>query len=282
MSCVVECRESCPDGWFTSTAAMPRINGGTIVTWQHRDNLRFPNGSTYQLQYSYGETIDDWVSIGSPQVDVAQLTDATRRVWASLHRLRYRVHASVDGTLYYSKPIIARLGALTADERQLIGEILRREGTPAARKEQRPGIHLRRRREGVPCETCRDNFSGEVINSDCEDCYGVGWVDGYYAPNECCYVKRQAPSSRRVTLSDQESYVEELAPVRWIFYGVYGLAPLDVWIDQRTDERWQVQTVSPMVQVGSVPVLQSVEAVLLSTSHPVYRYPIPNTTTWPA
>lgn len=133
---------------------------------------------------------------------------------------------------------------------------------------------LKRRRWGVRCPTCWDPTLNESVHEHCPTCFGTSFKDGYWAPTQIRGRREVAPVQTNLTAHGES----DLQLPDFIVLDYPHLAFKDVVIDLRTNERYEVQRVTP-TQLKGVIVHQKFAASLLSHSSAEYLVSVDPTTT---
>lgn len=273
-TCEPSCGSEC--AWiFDRLRVWPKIAGGTRVEWTLHPHFSDPRPHTFQLQF--GRTgnpdADDWTNVGAEVTDDYFADDDTQRVYGKSQWTHYRVVLTTPNGTYASAPQNL-LGRLSQRDWLLAREIIRRETLRLQKSAGIEGYLLKRRLFGQSC-TCVDTQTGEVRNAQCPDCYGTGFVNGYYSPSPCFYAELQPHGSRnhldegqsRGTVDD-----EARTPARML--NSPQVHSYDVWVDATTDFRWIIHGIKSIVEIRGMPIVVMAELRLAPFSHPVYRIAI--------
>lgn len=263
------------DDIFSRITVDTLIEGGTRVSWELSDKFDDVGPYTFQLQVSlHGvETATDWVPVGATVVDQNYAIDDEKRVHGQTQFAHYRICLqSVEGD-YFSKPIHAWQG-LSARDGRIVREVIRQERLNF-REGGIEGFFLKRKIFGDGCE-CLDFQTMEIRNPECSECYGTGFVGGYW-PAATCVFAIVDPRTRHEQLDGGQAR----GTTNDIFTKGRMLAmPFmneeDVWIDRRTDNRWFIHRIDNIVERRGVPVVANVELRHAPYSHPIYMFPRPD------
>lgn len=104
------------------------------------------------------------------------------------------------------------------------------------------GVHvavLKRKTFGTRCTTCFDQITKTVTLSNCSDCYGTGWLDGYYTPQSSKARVQEAPIQSQVEPSSEVEVVQ--GNIEMMDFP--RLSKEDIIIEADTNRRWIVKTV---------------------------------------
>lgn len=247
------------------------VRGVTRVAWAMHRNFQDPAPHVFQLQYGHAgvSQATDWVDVGSPVVDGYLAMDDTPRLQGKRLLSYYRVVLTTPLHTYVSPPASV-YGDLDEKEWLLCREITRRE-TLRHRLVSHEGYLLKRIRYGVPCDRCRDELTGQVTDSYCPDCHGVGFVLGYHPPVPfvCFDISPLAINERRNGTQIPGQTQLTIANARAL--GFPDLSAEDVWVDAKNDQRWLIKEVQHTAEFKGIPLVRTITLALAPMSHAVYR-----------
>lgn len=270
------CQEDCPTTdcapVFTHVRVLPRIEGGTQVSWTLSRRLIDPGPYDYQLQVSWTSApdADDWEDVGDAVADAAVLDDPQQRAWGKNNWLHYRVVLTTGRGTYTSAPT-GLLGTLERSDWVMAKDILRQERLRWRWGAGVAGVLLKRKLRGEPC-TCLDYQTGEVLIPNHTTCNGTGFIAGYHAPIRCVWADSKLSQQYDHRTDSTGSADDVKAKVRML--ATPHLFQEDVWINPKTDERWQIQPIDDVATIRDVPIIQNVTRALIPFSDPVYKIDI--------
>lgn len=248
------------------------IVGVSRVSWEMDRAFHDPRPWIFQLQFSPSglDTSTDWINVGSPVENTLYAEDDQRHTSEYGKRLLtyYRVILTTPLRTYVSTPTDT-YGLLDEPDWILAREIIRKENL-RHRYVSRSGYLLKRMRFGERCTNCTDPLAGEILNSKCPECNGVGFKVGYHAPIPMIMdLSTDAIAEQRNGASTGPSRV---ANVMGRTLGSPPLAKEDVWVDARSDQRWFADgAIAHAAEWRGVPLIVSVELSLAPFSHQVYK-----------
>lgn len=135
---------------------------------------------------------------------------------------------------------------------------------------------LKRRRWGERCPVCWDPILRESTHEHCPTCFGTSFKGGYWAPTQVRGRREVAAVQTNLT-SHGESDVK--LP-DFIVLDYPRISYKDIVVDLRTDERYEVQRVTP-TELKGVAVHQKLATSLLSHSSSEYLVPVDPTASPP-
>lgn len=250
------------------------IRETTFVHWDLDPNLKDSGSYTFQLQVARtpNPTDEDWENVGDPEIDPAYLTDDETPSYGYRLDKYYRIILTTGTDTYISKAF-GCFGQLRDREWQIAREIRRKErlryGYTAV-----PVTVLKKRVYGEACPVCAGNEAEGSSNSQCDYCFGTGYLGGYCTPFEMQVMDISPSQLKEVHYSDSVAtfnFAEDRYQARAA--GVPELNKGDIIIDHSTDQRFRV-TASPVIaQMHRVPLVRQVDMALLPFSDIAYRIP---------
>lgn len=266
------CEKACPA--FARVFVSRSVPLGARVAWSLREDFGDPG--PYEFTLEAGGTpsndSDDWEAVGIPVVDQFYAVDHVERDWDVVTRTHYRVRLETSRGEYLSEPTGAA-GVLGHRGWRIYREAVRQRRLEYKKNGGVAGLVLKRRVTGEPCPTCLDPQTDDPTDPACPDCWGTGRRCGYYYPFGCAYVKL-APR----LLSQREGTADgfrALTVVQADMLLTDRVESYDLWVDSRTDDRYEVGKVQVVAEVEGVPVAARVGLSLLPRSSPRYLVPVP-------
>lgn len=151
-------------------------------------------------------------------------------------------------------------------------EIIRRWHTRITRGEISGGILLKRRRWGTRCPTCLDRDGRQRIESQCPQCFDVGFDGGYYRLETCFGLEMRGEQVSEM-FDFGGGFTQEGSVSQVLFLDIPQVYPGDVWVDTTTDERWLLGSpVKTESQLGNVKLLRTAPAARFPFSHIIYQF----------
>jgi len=251
------------------------IKGGTRVMWDLLPEFCDPHPYTFQLQVgmSGNPWADDWQNVGLPVVNSFYAIDGEQRVWGKTNWTHYRVKLMTARGTYYSEPTNG-MGVLSRRDWRLAKEIVRQE-TLRHRYASCDGFLLKKREGGVPCYQCTDLQTDEILDPDCEVCFGTGYQGGYYYPMDGVWCDI-APKTKRKELDNQG---QRGVILDIVVSGRMLMLPLiqeyDVWVGAKTDDRYYIHRIQDVAEIRCVPLVANVELRPAPFTDVIYTIPIP-------
>lgn len=246
------------------------------IYWELERAFNDPGPYSFQLQGSHAGVprADDWINIGSPTSSFfAQ--DHGQRLYGKTMTWHYRIKLTTTKGIYYS-PIANVLGLLNKHDWLIVREILRKEQLAHKIFSSVRGYLLKARRYGPECTQSRyrevnDQFTDEIIDTNCPLCYGTGFSGGYYPATEYYALLTQEKS--RESRSEKTGTSKDVV-LQGRFLGTLPLIQNDVWVNIGSDERYYLHSVAEAAEWKSVPVVYSAELRLAPFTDAVYDVPL--------
>lgn len=262
---------------FDRVAVSHLARGCTQVFWELREDFSDPPPYEFQLQFSDVRNAKDteWLDVGDPVTDALTAEDPERRAYGKINRTHYRVKVTTSAGEHFSDPV-GMEGTLSPQDWRSAREILRLE-TLEMRKGHsgQEGFLLKRRITGINCPSCLDYVTREILNPDCQHCWGTGKKFGYYYP-VCDVWADIDPKTYRTHLDSGQARgtVQDIV-VRARMINTWLLGEEDIWVNKKTDDRYAVHTVQNLVEIRGVPLVASVELRPFPFTDVAYQIPIP-------
>ena len=255
---------------FRRVAVDNMIRGVTRVWWQLEPGFNDPGPYVFQLQFGNTGLRDspDWHNVGSPVLDGYVAYDDAWRNSASDLLTHYRVTLTTDKDIYVSQAVSC-FGELAERDWVLAREVLRKEQL-RHKYVSVSGFLLKPYRFGRPCRRCRDELTGEVIDSNCPICNGTSFEVGYHPPlaMQCWDLSNQTISEHQ---DDQlKGTTRENAEVTARVIGFPTINRNDIWVNGDSDERWLVHEIEIAAAMRGVPLIYNIKMGLIPFSSPIY------------
>lgn len=255
---------------FRRLAADHLIRGVTRVWWELDRNFHDSLPYTFQLQTgSTGNSnAVDWVDVGGPVVNGYYAEDDERRPgdYGKSLTTHYRVRLTTPARVYVSQPV-STYGELDPRGWLLAREVVRKERL-RHRLVSVDGWLLRRLRFGAKCVRCLDTLTGETLDITCPECHGTGFQVGYHPPVPMTV--DLAPDAIVERRGSEPPGPTRTTGLRMRVLGFPDVAKYDVWVDGKSDQRWEIDTVQHLAEWRHVPLISELQVKLLAFTHAVY------------
>lgn len=246
------------------------VRGVTRVWWQLERNFNDPGPYVFQLQFGNTPLNDaaDWRNVGGPVTDGYVAYDDVWRAAGTDIVTHYRVTLTTPKDIYVSAPVNC-FGELAERDWLIAREIIRKEQL-RNKYVSVSGYLIKPFRFGRPCKRCRDQLTGEVIDSNCPVCSGTGFEVGYHPalPLQCwdlepyTITEDQDPNALGTTRKDHMTRARVI--------GFPTLNTNDIWVNGTSDERWIVHSIKVAAAIRGVPLIYNVEMGLVPLTNAIY------------
>lgn len=258
----------------------PSYPGKTVIYWDLHPNMQDPLPYTYQLQRCLSANPDDdWKNIGGEQDNAIALVDSLEDPnsirTGYLLDCYYRIVLKTPRGTYVSEPE-GCFGQLHRDEWKTALEILSKERL-LFKKTAVPGVLLQAIRNGDRCPYCNGEYSSGVFNSQCEHCFGTGYLNGYHKPFH--FQAWQVTPSQKHEIHYNENVATMNMSVDRYQARAEGVPEIyngDIWIDLSTAQRFRITASKVIAQIRRVPLVREIDMSLIPATDIAYKIPIGN------
>lgn len=261
-------------GVFDRIQIVTQPLGGTIIAWGLRPGFKATGPFHFYVDFGRSGT-DEWETLNqTPLVDQCVFIDAKQRQWDHLADFYYRIRLVLPNQqVHLSMP--QQANGLWCKRDWLIGrEIIRKEYLLQRKRTNitAVGYILKRRRWGQVCKQCKEFDTGEVLNSNCQICYGTGFVGGYFKAIDF-RITTDAPWQREFKRDPQIGNRNDIAQRGRAVAFPY-LDTNDVYVRRDSGQRFYVNQIHQIVELGGVPLVVSVELRLAPATDIIYTVPL--------
>ena len=224
----------------------------------------------YSQDNRLGGDYDDWEILGYLDEGKCVYIDDERLPWNKSRDVYYKMRV-FSGEVYTDTPIVPA------------GRYIHKEGASTIKglvnalnfeiKENgRSGYLLKARHWGKKCQKCCDFGSNRPINDHCPECFGTGYVGGYYEAIELPIID-SAP--QRIQARSAEDYVEaESFQARCVASPV--ILRGDIWVSTNTNDRYLIDQCIPTSLYKGIPVVYTINLKKLPQSDVIFEKNVEN------
>lgn len=249
------------------------IEGKLVVSWNLDPSFRDPLPYTFSLEYNenYNDP-DTWTPTGITVTNqlYAEWTGFT--LTGKVVRGGIRVILTTPQGVYESYPV-SFLNNLPPRQWHWMRTILRRHTIHARNILAYPGYLYKRKWFGPECP-CRDGISREITDTYCEQCYGTGFVGGYWKAWE----GRLIDISPRIQIPRRDPHLVRGPTDPQISSALYpAVVPADVedvWIRKDIDLRYYIRMIRNRAEIAGIPIVQLLEIGPAEFTNVIYRMPV--------
>jgi hypothetical protein len=233
-----------------------------VVYWRLAEDFNWKDNYTFRVGVSL-ESGGVFEPLG--QTDNCLFFDDEQRLYGKNSDLWYQVQVIDKSSEYVyvtSKP--AQLQGALSDKAFKIAKRMTKQFQHKLRKGgAQPGFFLKRKVWGTACPSCVDFDVETVVNSHCPVCFGTGIMGGYHEEVPLWIRTSVAQQSRSKTVSGSADATQIAGEC--IAYPF--ISPYDVWLDDRTGERFLITEVKNVLELERKPVtVQLVMSRIAETS----------------
>lgn len=247
-------------------------DGIVTIHWKVSLNVSFVGRTLSFVVYKASESLGDWTALNEePFSDGCVYQDYQTQMQGMVSDVWYRVEGTFsDGEVIKSHGVqlfasLSERGTLIA--RQMLMDFYRKLKKQGGVQ----GFLLKRKIWGEACPSCLEYDLENVVNAQCPICYGVGFVGGYHEGMEFWVMPELATPRARAPSPDGPqnpiSFSAECAAYPW-------LDAYDVWVDAKTNERFVIQSATPIVEIERKPVVLKLVMDRMSWSDVMQKVPI--------
>jgi hypothetical protein len=180
----------------------------------------------------------------------------------------YKVVATgPDGTTV--EDITEVSATLAPKQKQILRKLIHDEYRALSKFTGVPVAVLKRRQWGKRCQRCTDKITKEITRAHCTDCWGTGFIGGYWDP--LLTYARRAPLQTTIQIA-QENKVESTT-AKFTMLNIPRLEQSDVVVFLSDNRRFLVDQQSE-TGLRTVAVHQTVFALEIPRSNILFRFPV--------
>ena len=183
----------------------------------------------------------------------------------------YMIKLETDLRTVYSPPVML-YGGLSDRQRVLARGIIRRVLLSPRHLQHFACILLKRKYSGTVC-SCRDSITEEVLKPDCTECYGTGFVGGYYQEGSEKTLIVNSPLNSIETF-DKSVKIGSVTPAKMAarFSGLPPVRYNDVFVHPVTNRRFYVVSSKVAAEIHGFPLIQELELQLADYKDVIYKF----------
>lgn len=270
-------------GIFKRLQIVTRPLGGSSIAWELTPGFSAPGPYHFYVDFGRSGTHGEWEVINSaPIIDECSFVDDSQRHWDHLVDFYYRIRLVLPNvvdigtglpTVYASQPHQAN-GLWSKKDWLLAREIARKEYLMQNKRTNMTsvGFIMKLRRWGQPCGACLEYDTEEVQSGGCATCFGTGFTGGYYKAVDF-RITLDAPWQREFKRDETVSMTNNVTRKgRAVAYPY--LDSGDIYIRRDSGERYFVNSISQIAEVGGIPIVIGVELKLAPVTDPIYLVPL--------
>lgn len=263
---------------FQRLQIVTQPRGGTLLSWGLKDRFTAPEPFHFYVDFGRAGTTDgDWDTLNcEPIVDECTFMDTEQRHFDTLVDYYYRVRLVLpnDGCKVYASQPQQANGLWSKKDWLIAREIVRKEYLQQDKRTNvtSPGYILKRRKFGQKCVRCATWDSSEVEATSCLECYGTGILRGYRTALNY-RITLDAPWDRKREMNEKAgTQYNMVRQGRGVAYP--HLETSDVFVRQDNGDRFIIQNVKTVAEIGGIPLIYMLELRLAPVTDMIYEIPL--------
>jgi len=252
---------------FNDIQILPSYAAGFTYMWTIHSGFHDALPWEFTVQRSDTEA-GPWTDISTPLTNLFAWTNTELERVNKDYTLYYRVKLETPVDTYYSH---VRTPYSEVDRREflIIQDIMRRELLQQRVLAGVPGQVWQKAKFGPDCDVCIHPVSGDIINPECDSCYGTGIQPGYRGPYDSWFTFNTVTRKTHHTATGTGSKQNYTYTVRMI--GTPHIEAGDVIIDTVQDKRYIVDAVRFELAIRRTPVIQVLTVKEAPVTDTIYR-----------
>lgn len=256
----------------------PLVSGPNTLTWEASAaaqgySLQGAVEARIEMARADVPAADAWTEVRDYGPNLGAYIDDAQRQFGTSTNLHYRVLLRDSASTVVVSEAVRAHTHIPRGLSTVYREVIRRWNLRGRRGEIRKGYLLKKIRYGTRCTECRDRDSGVSIIGQCLNCYGVGWVGGYWQAAGCSYAEF-APVSVGESFDENSNFQDQGPSTTLNLLNIPQLYSGDVWVEDATDHRWLIGELLHGQSVGSQELISKVQAHRIDLAHVAYRFPV--------
>ena len=256
---------------ITSLYIVPSYYEGHVFIWETSEGMPDPLPWKFQIEVS-DDGLQRWEPFSPELTDIFmyrhpyRIVRTDKDLWP-FYRVRM---TTVKGASY--SPVHGIYSDIPRDEYCISKEIMRKEILQMRKMAGVPGQLWKKIRTGIPCPSCLDVVTGQVLRANCPVCNGSKVIDGFSGPYDIWATFSLRQQFKKLGAENGEMYGttdQQVYEIRMI--GHPFVAVNDIVVDTTADRRCQVTKMNDVFEMRRVPIVVNVMAVELNTKDNAYR-----------
>jgi hypothetical protein len=278
----ISLQKEIPCGVFSRIQVQTNPLGGNIIAWGLQE--AFANRGPFYFFVDFGRSgTNEWEPLNTiPIVDGCMFVDPCQRHWDNQIDYFYRVRVLLPNTpdfstgncsVFASQPQPAN-GLWSRTDWLQAREIIRKELLVKTKRSNKtsPGFLLKRRTFGTRAIQTQEFDTGEIQHVKSEIDFGTGFVGGYF-PAIDLLVTLEAPWKRAIELDPTVDTRRDIIRTgRAVAYPY--VETRDIYHRRDNGERYIVNSVTTVAEIGGIPIIQSLELRLAPVTDIIYKVPL--------
>lgn len=262
---------------FSDVHIFPMYPRTILVQWELENNL-VPGDVKFDVFKAYSPG-GEFVKITDlPVINSFYFKDQEEIPLSKLYEVYYKVRfTDALGKTIDSEPkgILGRQTVRPFGPALIAKEITRRNTVLLNKFTGVPCTLLKLKHFGQRCSECFNYVTNEITHSDCKECFGTGFLQGYHIPISIKVQFDLAARTQRET--DQLGVVEDTQTQCWTLNAPF-VKKADVIVDNVTNDRWFIHEVQ-LTGLQNTPVRQIMRVKKIERHDPIYSVSVEDAVT---
>ena len=254
--------------------------GGNLIAWSLQPTFRAEGHYHFFVDFGRAGS-DEWETLNKePIVDDCFFSDPRQHHWDHLvdyyYRVRLLLHSEMNADhacrVFISQPQQAN-GLWNRRDWLIARDIVRKEYLLQRKRTNMTSIGylLKRKRFGQRCKRCSEPDTDEVQNAKCAICFGTGFVGGYFPGIDFRVTTGEwdREFKRDPEISNRNDIMKEGRAVAYPYVDTN-----DVWYRKDNGERYYVNRIKTIAELGNIPIIVSLELRLAPVTDIIYTIPV--------
>lgn len=251
---------------FDSLQVTIRYDNARVLTWTMTSGVILPADAILSVENSRaGGT---WETLSDAVIDECFYIDTRRRNYNKYMNECYRLRLVVpheSGNEEYVSSVV-QAGNFEAYPFSSEAENVIKQAEKAIELSGVTGVLLKKKHWGQRCEHCTDFDNQVTVNEHCPWCLGTGFKGGFYNGISMSLIKDEIVTDERqgnARVEESEIVKARCVAYPWVRY-------MDVWVEDRTNKRYQINSVTPISSYKEVPLIYMIQMSRIEYSDVMY------------
>jgi len=252
---------------FTKVIILPNYTKGFIFMWEISNGFSDPLPWNFTVEEGPSHT-GPWTSISPTLINTLSWAENNKRLLNKDQVLFFRI-TLITPNGEYTSAVRTPYADVKRREFLIIRDIMRRE---LLQQSGMSGVMCKlfcRATFGPVCTDCKDPITGDILNSDCDSCYGTGRKPGYYGPYDIWLTI--TPRKRDNNMAGDGTGTRQQYTHNMRMIGFPYVKGEDVVVDITNGKRYYVDIVNVETEIRRVPIIQTLIAHEAPVSEPIYK-----------
>ena len=259
---------TCDTSPVTTVTITPSYSKGLAYSWTVSKG--FEGGYPWKFVVEEGKTVKGpWKAISPELENKFTWSETELRCVPKDSVLAFRIKTiDASGKIYYSHTKDP-YGDLGRREFLLAREMMRKEALQMRKLSGTQGQLWIKSIFGPPCTECLDPITKDVLDADCEHCFGTGHKPGYHGPYTSWMTF--SPKQRNKHMPADGKGLREDYKFQVRMLGLPRVKKDDVLIDTAQGKCYYVSTIVNTTELRRIPVVQTAGANETPVTDAVYK-----------